>query len=125
MKIFNLFLILIMLACYSGICNSSATPAYSVLKTESCHKMDNHNSSQNSSYIVQSSNHQESVSPVCCFDSLINAVDDNYVRDFVTLTPTVFNSDHIVANGNRRIKHMSLRGHSPPDLQVLNSTFLI
>lgn len=126
MKIFNLFLILIMLVCYSGICGSSSTLASPVeLKTESCHKMDNNQASHTNNKLLQNFNQKGSASLTCCFDSLINSVDDNYVSDFVTLEPTAFISDDILTKDNLIIKNMSLRGHSPPDLQVLNSTFLI
>lgn len=115
-----------MLACYSGICSTSATPASSMeSNSESCHNMDKHQDSQNNRQLMQNFNETVNDSSTCCFDSLLTSTDDNYVKDFAILTPTVLISDHFIVKDNLRIKHMSLREHDPPDLQVLHSTFQI
>ncbi len=87
--------------------------------------MDNHQDLQNNSQIMQNSNDRASYNSACCFDSLLNSADDNYVKDLAIFTPTVFISDYTIAKYDQRIKSISLREHGPPDLQVLHSSFQI
>lgn len=126
MKKINLILILVMIVCYSGLCWSTATFAsFNDSKTESCHEMNNHHSSQENNQLIQNNNYKADNNTACCFDSLINNKDENCVKVFAIIIPTVFISDPIVFKSQPGINNFSLREHDPPDLQVLHSTFQI
>jgi len=115
-----------MIVCYSGLCSSPPTLASSAeLKSESCHKMNNHQESENNSQLIQYSNDRTSHSSACCFDSLLTSADDNSVKAFSTLKPAVIISGYDITKDNLIINSTSLREHGPPDLQILHSTFQI
>lgn len=126
MKIFNLLLILIMLACYSGLCSAPPTLASSVnLETESCHKMDGHKTSEDNNQLRQDIHGKESHSTVCCVSSLTSSLDKDNTKDFAKLAQITFISENDINENCIRINTISLREHGPPDLQVLHSTFQI
>ncbi len=124
MKAFSLFLILNIIVCYSGLCAS--LPSYASVEQveESCHTMD-HDGTSYIINIVQRFNQTLENHSSCCFESLINNTAHEYVKVYNTDIPRAIIPNLIIAKYDTKFKDRSLSEHDPPDLQVLNSTFLI
>jgi hypothetical protein len=124
MKALSLFLILNIIVCYSGLCASLPSFASVEQVEESCHTMD-HDDTSYIINIVQGFNQTLENHSSCCFEPLINNTAHEDVEVYNTNIPRDIIPNLIIAKYDTKFKNRSLSKHDPPDLQVLNSTFLI
>lgn len=123
MRILNLFLILTIIACYSGLCDTSHVTASSLdQQIESCHSMSNEHSSNTENTTLDHGNTIEDHSS-CCLDTLTNGIDNININVIATLFS--ISPKYVVRQQETINNSYSLREHGPPDLLALNSTFLI
>ena len=125
MKIFNLFLILNVVICAGGLCTTPiASAATNDDAMESCHSMDHSAQAGITLNIEQENNNKSGIDSTCCSEYLTNNLSDQFVK--VTFKEALRFSTYTSALiQNKKIDHISQREHGPPDLEVLNSTFLI
>ncbi len=126
MRIFHLFLILNVVVCVGGLCNSPITFAASTNEaTESCHKMDKHETPVTETLdIMQDFNQQADFNSSCCNEYLTNSSSDQYVKVIYTNVTRSW-VQNILTTQDNKINNRSQREHGPPNIQVLHSTFLI
>ena len=123
MRILNLTLIVTIIACYSGLCDSSHVVASSLdQEIEDCHSMSNHNNSPNENTILDYGNTSQDHSS-CCLDTLTSGIDNINNNSIVTLFS--INPKHVITQYDKTNKDCPIKEHGPPDLLALNSTFLI
>ncbi len=74
--------------------------------------------------IEQENNNQSKIASSCCSEYLTNSLSDNYNAAIYSeeLNYPLHDIGDIIIN---RFNTYSQRVHDPPDLQLLNSTFLI
>jgi hypothetical protein len=131
MKKMNLFLILTLLACYSGFGSRSvysSTPS----SNSSCHSIKKEEHAQNKhksdAAIYYLSEHvMKHSASRCCFESLTNAPlkDQLAFKDLIS-DASFINSSDIETNKHLNLGlSVSIREHDPPDLYVSNSSLLL
>lgn len=127
-RFFSLFLILNIFLCYSGFrmdAFASGDPAH-VPAATGCHSAGHENKEDKAPDKEITSNNSESQANPCCLTSLLNSTIDHSV----SAEPVIVDTITVTALNNeigRCMKSMddALNGHSPPDLQISNSTFLL
>ena len=125
MRIFTLFLILNIIVCYGGMCRSASADTNSDYQIkESCHKMNHHGSAKNNSAIKQDYSHNESPRLSCCDEMLINYTNYENINVYFSYIPNYKDEFCVKRPQTVRVLH-SPNTHDPPDLLLLNSTFLI
>ncbi len=126
MRIFNLFIILNVIICVGGVCSvPSAFAEFEQETAENCHSMDQHdNSASETLNIEEDFDAQSDITSTCCNEYLTNNQSDQYIKASFQEAPKSSVQKLIIQYcGN--ISHRAQRQHDPPDLQVLNSIFLI
>ena len=126
MRIIHFFLILTITICYGGLCNlsiASASPANEV--KESCHNMDQHTESIPETIIEQENKRTEDVNLSCCNETITNNTSDQFVKVYYTNAPKLSIQNVVLSKRYKKISYRAIKEHDPPDLQVINSTFLI
>ncbi|MEM7008635.1 MAG: hypothetical protein AAF462_05810 [Thermodesulfobacteriota bacterium] len=100
----------------------AATP---VEAQESCHSMDHSKSKDaEASTIMQNYDDRSELHVLCCEESLTNSTTDQYIKVKITEVPRtweLFNHNKSSPNPN----NFTYKDKDPPDIQVLNSSFLI
>ena len=125
MRIFNLFIILMLVICAGGLCTTPLTSAASNDQAvESCHAMDHSAHANKTLNFEQNDNKKIYIDSSCCNEYLTNNTScqfdaANYPK---TLTYSV---QIIIADLSNKFEYSSQRGHDPPDLLSLHSRFLI
>lgn len=122
-RLFHLFLIVNIIICSAGLCSSAVafeSSGYSTKK--SCHEKDKHNSGAT---IVEDIDVKQNSDLYCCNDLLTNSAYDHDINLYYQDLP-----DYTIEDFNITKKYLSLiyrykQGHDPPDVLILNSTFLI
>ena len=125
MRIFNLFIILIVVICAGGLCTTPLTSAASNSEEmESCHSM-NHSAQVNEALNFEQNDKKKiDIDSSCCNEYLSNNLSDQYKVDIYAEDlqyPLQISS----SNASNKFKNRSQREHDPPDLQSLHSRFLI
>ncbi len=127
----NLFLVMILLGCYSGF---GARASYSSDRSNnsSCHSVEKQHHTQNrpnSGATAQYFNEdvKDHKAFRCCFESLPNAPQNDHttLKD-LTLDDLFVNNLGLETNnlGNSS-SHLGVREHDPPDLYVSNASLLL
>ncbi len=123
MRILNLTLIVTIMACYSGLCDTSHVTASSLdQEIEGCHSMGNHDNSSSENTILDYNNTSKDHSS-CCLDTLTNGLDNIKNNSIVRLF--TINPKYVITQYGPIKTSYFFREHDPPDLLALNSTFLI
>ena len=126
MRIFNLFIILNVIICVGGVCSVPSTFAESEQETaENCHSMDQHdNSAADTLNIEEDFDTQSNITSSCCNKYLTNNQSDQHIKTSFQESPK-FSFQKLIIQHCENRSHRAQRQHDPPDLQVLNSIFLI
>lgn len=124
MRIFYLYLIFNIIFCYAVVCNSSVTFAASSDGTkERCHQMDHGNSVVNNSKLEHNNEANSELS--CCSEILTNKTFDQYVKTYYRDLPRSSVQYFKVNSQDKPVYKRSQSEHDPPDLLILNASFLI
>lgn len=131
MKKLNLFLVVTLIACYSGFGSRSVFPSISS-SNSNCHSMEteDHTPNQHASDapVYYLNEHEMNHGAYrCCFESLPNAPQkDHLTLKDLKLDALFVNSSALEINklGNLSLR-TSVREHDPPDLYVSNSSLLL
>lgn len=125
MRIFNLFIIMNVIICLGGLCNTPVSFADNTDEsTESCHAMNPSAHAEQSLNIEQDHNPNTEIKSSCCNEYLTNSSSDQNIE--VNYSSELKYPLHLIStNESSTLKNRSHREHDPPDLQVLHSTFLI
>ena len=130
MRYVHLFLILILVVCYAGICGDTVFAAISSETPEmSCHSQghDMERDNQATSELIIGNGNEASDNSPCCLDYLHSSsidYDSNTVFTILKVLPVI---DLIAIELQKSAFDIDLihAGHDPPDLQVRYSTFLL
>lgn len=126
MKFFNLFLILNIVICSAGVCGSAVAFESSPYETkESCHEMEHNNSDTADSLIFQEFDVKQSTYSFCCNSLITNSAYSYDIKIYFQDLPQSKIQDVKITKKYLFDYYPSKQGHDPPDLQKLNSTFLI
>lgn len=130
MRLLSLFFAAALFVCYSGLCGDAfgidnlqlAGP-----EMAGCHETGHNGGKTEYGVVGQKLNSQaDADSTSCCHDGLVNIHADKMPQldrivvaeiDFTNLNRRTFHSEII--------ESLSPREHDPPDLQIINSTFLL
>ena len=124
----SLFLILIVLACYSGFrpdafASPAAAPGEAQSQHPGCHGMaqENETASGEESLSRQSGASASS----CCFESLVNAsIDNNSTARTIVFTVPIVMLD-LTPDHTLKARDVASKEHSPPELEIINSSLLL
>ncbi len=130
-RLFYIFSAAALFVCYSGFCSEkldSAFPFSTNMDKAGCHKMGHGVEKAESGMTGQKLNNEgEASTTPCCFDSLVNAQATDQMPQLWTIE--VGQLDFTILNDkvlySEVIQNRTPREHDPPDLQKLNSTFLL
>jgi len=117
------------LVCYSGLCGGVAAwdnPESTELGTSGCHEMRHKSEKAADGEIGQKLNNKAEAGPRgCCQDSLVNAVSQlpELHRIVVAEIDFTYRNQKFFRSGV--MESPSPREHDPPDIQTVNSTFLL
>lgn len=124
MRIFYIYLIFNIIFCYAVVCNSYVTFAASSDGAKvGCHQMDHGNSEVNDSKLEQNDEANSELS--CCSEILTNKTFDQYVKTYYRDLPRSSVQLFLVNSQDNPVYKRSQSEHDPPDLLILNSSFLI
>lgn len=131
MKKINLFLVLILIACYSGFGSRTIYPSVTP-SDANCHSINKENRSQDKHYSDATVFHlnKDAINPGasrCCLESLNNAPQNDHLlsKDLILYASLHENSAHQIDDHIKSILSVNIREHDPPDLYVSNSTLLL
>lgn len=116
--------------CYSGLCGEAAAwdnPESAEMETAGCHDMGHKGEKAVDGEIGQKLNNPaaESDSSSCCHDSLVNAASQLPKLNRIVVAEIDFTYLNRVPFHSGIIENLSPREHDPPDIQTVNSTFLL
>lgn len=129
MRYISLSLILIVLLCYSGFRpDAFAFPAAAPGEVQSqhpgCHRMAQESGETAPDKESLSRESRDSASS-CCFESLVNAsIDSHSTARTVVFTLPIQMFDFTPGH-TLKVRDVALKEHSPPELEIANSTLLL
>jgi hypothetical protein len=115
--------------CYSGLCGQAAAwdnPESTGMEMAGCHEM-GHNGEKavDGAHGQKLNNQVEADSSCCCQDSLVNAASQLPKLDRIVVAEIDFTYLHQRPSHSGMMETLSPREHDPPDIQTVNSIFLL
>lgn len=126
MKILHLLIILNVIICSGVLCTAQATFVESEHETiENCHNMDQHEKSAAEALNIKDDfDNKSNVASTCCNEYLTNSQSDQYVKVIYQEAPKSLSQSRI-CQYDKNINYIVHKEHDPPDIQILNSIFII
>jgi len=126
----HLFFAAAIFVCYSGLCGEAAAwdnPEFAEMETAGCHEMGHKSEKAVDGEIGQKLNNPaaEAGSKCCCQDSLVNAASQLPKPDLIVVAEIDFTYLNQRPFHSGTTESLSPREHDPPDIQTVNSTFLL
>lgn len=130
MRLLSLFLVLIFFLCHTSIASTlNSFVAEEQSEVPSCHVVSGNDSSNSHAEKAEEDNFslpQDEVSSSCCLLSLLNAkdLDSKFEYNLSLIGASTFFEKTALSESKVSSPHFKL-GHSPPDLIIQKSSFLI
>lgn len=128
-RLLHLFFAAAILVCYSGLCAVATAwdiPESVEMETAGCHEM-GHKSEKpaDGPHGQKLSNQADADSNSCCHDILVNAASELPKIDRIVVAEIDFTYLNQRPFRSAILESLSPREHDPPDMQTVNSTFLL
>lgn len=123
MRYLNLLLILIILGCYSGIGASNFNLTEKT--TPSCHENSSLQKNHHNPAEINFQLNENQERPCCFIYAVTYQVDYKSINPILTASIIDYYSLHINIENNIKFRDNSLNNHSPPQIFISNSSFLI
>lgn len=125
----HIFFAAAIFVCYSGLCGQATAfdnPVSAEMEMGGCHEMGHSGEKAVEVGQGQKFNNQAQVdSSCCCQNSLVNAASQLPKLDRIVVAEIDFTYLHQKPSHSGIMESLSPREHDPPDIQTVNSTFLL
>jgi len=123
MRYLNLLLILIIFGCYSGIHTSN----FNLIEkaTPSCHKISSLQKSHHKPAEINYQINKIQKRQGCCIEAVSYQIDYKSINPILTASIINYVSLYINIENNINFRDNNLHNHSPPQIFISNSSFLI